>query len=38
MNKRVVRLQVVLGNDAVKVGDLVFEKEGDRQFLSLIHI
>ena len=32
MNKRMVRLQVVVGSDAVKVGDLVFEKEGDRQF------
>lgn len=32
MNKRVVRIQVMLGSDAVKVGDLVFEKEGDRQF------
>ena len=32
MNKRVVRIQVVLGSDAVKVGDLIFEKEGDRQF------
>ncbi|MCY4338941.1 MAG: HipA domain-containing protein, partial [Gammaproteobacteria bacterium] len=32
MNNRVVRLQVMLGNEAAKVGELVFEKEGERQF------
>ncbi len=32
MNERVVHIQVVLGSDAVKVGDLVFEKDGERQF------
>ena len=32
MNKRVVHIQVVLGSDAVKMGDLVFEKDGARQF------
>ena len=32
MSKRRVRAEVVLGSDAVKVGELVFEKDGDRQF------
>ena len=32
MSKRRVHTQVALGHDAVKVGDLVFEKDGDRQF------
>ena len=32
MSKRRVRTEVVLGSDAVKVGELVFEKDGDRQF------
>ena len=32
MSKRRVRTEVVLGSDAVNVGELVFEKDGDRQF------
>ena len=32
MSKRRVRAEVVLGSDAVKVGELVFEKDGERQF------
>ena len=32
MSKRRIRTEVVLGSDAVKVGELVFEKDGDRQF------
>ena len=32
MSKRRVRAEVVLGSDAAKVGELVFEKDGDRQF------
>lgn len=32
MNKRRVHTEVVLGSDAVKVGELVFEKDGVRQF------
>ena len=32
MSKRRVHTEVVLGSDAVKVGELVFEKDGERQF------
>lgn len=32
MSKRRVHTDVVLGSDAVKVGELVFEKDGERQF------
>ena len=32
MSKRQVHTEVVWGSDAVKVDELVFEKDGERQF------